>query len=267
MLIAQISDFHVVRYGHLAYGRVDTRYMLTRAVVALNRLEPQPDLVVLSGDLAQSGDPAEYDALMAILAQLNAPIAPAAGNHDSRDALRAAFAGVAADFAPSPFIQYVLEFDALRVIVLDTVTAGSDAPGFCGVRADWFGEAQAASPTPALVVTHHPLFRTGVPWMDPDSLAWTDPIRRVVEAHPGRIAGFVCGHIHRAIHTQVFGAPASSCPSTAHQVALDFTAERPRLSNEAPGFQLHAWNEGVLTTYTVSLAGFGDDFAPDGRSA
>ncbi|MFC5343377.1 phosphodiesterase (plasmid) [Brevundimonas staleyi] len=262
MLIAQISDFHVVPYGTLAYGRVDTRNMLARAVVALNRLQPQPDLVVLSGDLTQSGDPAEYDVLMAILAKLRAPVAPAAGNHDDRDAFRAAFPSVVATSAPSPFIQYVLGFESLRVIVLDTVTAGSDAPEFCDARAGWFAETLAASATPALVVTHHPLFMTGIPWMDPESLAWTDPIRRVVEAYPGRVTGFVCGHIHRAIHTQAFGVPASSCPSTAHLVALDFGAASPRLSMEAPGFQLHAWNGLGLTTYTASLERFGSDFSP-----
>ena len=262
MVIVQISDFHVVSAGQLAYGRIDTGAMLARAVTAINRLDPQPDLVIGSGDLVQSGDPAEYAALRAILADLRAPFLPAVANHDRRSALREAFAALDLVFGPGPFVQYAVDREDLRVVVLDTVTEGSDAASFCEQRAEWLDETLGAANVATLIVTHHPLFLTGVPWMDPPNLDWAGRLEGVVVRRRDRPIGFVSGHIHRAIHAHFAGVTASSCPSTAHQVALDFNARTPRLSNEAPGFQLHRWNGEDLITYTASLERFGEDFAP-----
>ena len=52
--IAQISDLHIKGQGQLAYGRVDTAKALERCVVTLNALNPAPDFVVISGDLADT---------------------------------------------------------------------------------------------------------------------------------------------------------------------------------------------------------------------
>ena len=45
MLLAQISDLHVMPKGRRAYERVDTAGMLREAIAHLNRLDPQPDVV------------------------------------------------------------------------------------------------------------------------------------------------------------------------------------------------------------------------------
>jgi len=98
--------------------------------------------------------------------------------------------------------------------------------------------------------------------MDPPTLDWTAPLGEVIAGAGGKVIGTISGHIHRAIHTSAFGVPASSCPSTAHQVAPDFLATEPLLNLEAPGFQLHRWDGAKLTTYTVSLQRMGETFNP-----
>ena len=55
MLLAQISDLHVMPKGELAYGRVDTASMLRNAIEQLNRLGAEPDVVLITGDLAGKG--------------------------------------------------------------------------------------------------------------------------------------------------------------------------------------------------------------------
>ena len=52
--IAQISDLHIKAPGRLAYRRVDTAQALQRCVATLNELNPAPELVVISGDLADT---------------------------------------------------------------------------------------------------------------------------------------------------------------------------------------------------------------------
>ena len=59
MLIAQITDTHIKLPGKLAYRRVDTAQMLRACVSELLRLDPQPDLIVHTGDLADFGLPEE----------------------------------------------------------------------------------------------------------------------------------------------------------------------------------------------------------------
>ena len=61
MLIAQITDTHLKLPGKLAYKRVDTAQMLRDCVAELLKLDPQPDLVVHTGDLTDFGLPDEYD--------------------------------------------------------------------------------------------------------------------------------------------------------------------------------------------------------------
>jgi 3',5'-cyclic-AMP phosphodiesterase len=59
VLIAQISDLHITRPGVLAYDRVDTAAALLRSIDTLNAMSPEPDLVVISGDIADSALPEE----------------------------------------------------------------------------------------------------------------------------------------------------------------------------------------------------------------
>ena len=52
---------HITSPGTLAYGRVDTAAALARSIDTLNRLSPRPDLVVISGDIANPALPEEYE--------------------------------------------------------------------------------------------------------------------------------------------------------------------------------------------------------------
>ena len=68
--IAQISDLHIKPPGVLAYGRVDTAKAFERCIATLNELNPAPDFVVISGDLADTPTAEEYDYLKRLMAPL-----------------------------------------------------------------------------------------------------------------------------------------------------------------------------------------------------
>lgn len=260
MIVAQVSDFHVVARGDRAYGRVDTAAALDQALAALGALSPRPDLVVGTGDLVQDGTDDQYATLREILGKLQIPFAPVLGNHDRRLPFRRAFADVGVAFEPKPFIQYTLNVYGLRVIVLDTVTEGSDEPSFCKTRAAWLAQMLATSDAPTIIALHHPPFPCGVTWLEPKEADWAELLARILGDAP-QVIRLISGHVHRAIHTIWHGVPASTAPSTAHQVFLDLTPQsEPRLSHEAPGFQLHRWADKQLVTYTASTLYFADNW-------
>src|SRR6186997_2831227 len=74
MLIAQLSDPHIRPRGVLYHDTVDSNAMFQAAVRRVNALTPQPDVVILSGDLVDQGSPEEYEMASTLLAELAAPL-------------------------------------------------------------------------------------------------------------------------------------------------------------------------------------------------
>src|SRR6266853_5035011 len=123
MIVIQLSDPHIVVPGELLYGRVNTAEFLARAVAEVNRLDPLPDVAVITGDLVDHGDPVEYGHLRSLLVPLAMPVFVIPGNHDAREPLRAAFA--ADGYLPAEgFLQYAIEDYPVRLLALDTLVPG-----------------------------------------------------------------------------------------------------------------------------------------------
>src|SRR5690606_23174664 len=72
MLIAQISDLHI-QHGGKDSLLIQAEQHLATCVDALNRLDPAPDVVVITGDLTEHGRKDEYQALKSLLEPLHAP--------------------------------------------------------------------------------------------------------------------------------------------------------------------------------------------------
>jgi 3',5'-cyclic-AMP phosphodiesterase len=257
MLIAQITDLHILPEGKLAFGHVDTAACLARAVTALGKLDPRPDLVVATGDLVDAGSAAEYGHLRRVLAPLDLPLFLLPGNHDSRSELVAAFP----DHAYLPrdgFLQYSIEDWPLRLIALDTIIHGEDGGRLCEQRLAWLSARLAEQPErPTLIMMHHPPFVTGIAHMDAMALETPERFAAIVASH-GKVARVICGHVHRSIQSAFAGTIASIAPSTAHQVMLDLTPDgEARYMLEPPGFHLHLWRpETGLITHTAFTGDF-----------
>lgn len=256
MLIAQITDFHIKLPGRLAYRVVDTSACLERCVAQVLAADPAPDLVLATGDLTDFGRPDEYRHLRELLAPLTCPVYCIPGNHDDRDAFKAAFADCA--WLPDgEFVQYVVEDFPLRLIALDTVIPGQSGGTLCERRLAWLEARLAEAPgRPTLIFMHHPPFRTGIAHMDAIGLSNAEAFGRIVARHP-QIERIACGHLHRAIDARWCGATVTTCPSPAHQVALDLRPDGPSaFMMEPPGYQLHWWNGSELVTHTAFIGKF-----------
>lgn len=257
MLIAQISDCHVVADPDKSRYDVNPAAALATAVEHLNGLSPRPDLVLVTGDLVERGVADEYMVLRARLEQLEIPFALVRGNHDEREPLVEAFPAHPALGSDETFVQYALEDHPLRIVVADSTMPGRHDGGFDDERAAWLDHTLAADPyRPTVVAWHHPPVDTGIWWMDAGGLnEGRELIADVIGRHP-QVVRVLCGHQHRSIQATWAGTMVSVCPSTAHQVVLDLVPENePRFIAEPPGLQLHHWNGEQLVTHT-SLIGW-----------
>lgn len=264
MLIAQISDTHVVAAGtRLHRDQVDPNALLARAIERLNRLSPRPDLALFTGDLTNNGTAEEYAELKALLGRLELPFYLAIGNHDERAAFLSEL-----DYphlaACDGFVQYVVDDYPVRLIVLDTSSRAHHHGEFCAARLDWLQARLAErSGQPTIVALHHPPFDTGVALMDGPGPEWASGLVAAL-AGCGDVERIVCGHIHRPVQALVGGRFASVCPSTAQQLNLDLAPGAPGTEHldeglyalEPPGFQLHKWDGARLVTHTLLVDRF-----------
>jgi 3',5'-cyclic AMP phosphodiesterase CpdA len=261
MLIAQISDLHVMPEGQVAYGRVDTATMLREAVAHVNRLDPAPDVVLLTGDLADKGEPAAYAHMRRILADLRAPFYAIPGNHDRVAAFREAFADQPYLPRDGEFILYAVDDWPLRIVALDSVVQGRTKGLVCERRLAWLDRTLAARPdAPTLVMMHHAPWIYDLKHLDEVGMEGADGLEAVIGRHP-QVERVLCGHVHRSTQIRFGGTIASSCPSTAHQQALDLRPDGiDSFSLEPPGFQLHRWTGRTLFTHTLNVGTFAGPF-------
>lgn len=253
LLIAQITDVHL----GFDRGNPDefNRQRLDRTLRTLVEMRPRPDLLLVTGDLAEEGDDADsYARLREAIADLPFPVHMAMGNHDSREPFLRAFPDTG---HADGFVQYAIERFSLRILVLDTLEIGRHGGGYCETRAAWLRARLAEAPgRPTLIVLHHPPIETGLSWMteDPDA-AWAVRLADIVGGQDNVVA-VIGGHLHRPVITQWAGTTLAVCPSTAPQVALDLLPIDPESPDgramivaDPPAFALHVWNGRSLVTH------------------
>jgi 3',5'-cyclic AMP phosphodiesterase CpdA len=254
MVIAQISDPHIAALGSKMDTVARTTPHLERAVDHLNALQPRPAVALVTGDLTDGGTIEEYERLRAVLDCLTMPAYLIPGNHDDRDNLRRVF-----DHHPylagKGFLQYAVEDFPVRLLALDTLVPGEGRGLLCPQRLDWLDARLREAPDrPTLIFMHHPPFTTGLTYMDGMGLDGIDAFAAVVRRHL-QVERIVAGHVHRPIVRRFAGTVACTCPSTAHQVALELPPERRlAVTMEPPACLLHVWlGEGAGLVTHVSL--------------
>lgn len=257
MLIAQLTDLH------LGF-EIDSpdelnRRRLDQAIAWLGNLTVKPDMLFLTGDLVDRGDVASYERLRDAIEPCDFPVYLCVGNHDDRTAMSHVFPHIP---RPDGFVQYVIDTDAVRFIVIDTLGEDHHHGGvFCETRAAWLRARLAETGTkPVMIVLHHPPVETGIPWMSPVPEArWIQTLDAAIGDHPN--VTMICGHIHRSISTRWKGRQLAISPSTAPQVALDMSPidpdrpdDRAMIVAEAPGAALHLWTGEAFATHHNAVA-------------
>jgi 3',5'-cyclic AMP phosphodiesterase CpdA len=268
-LIAQITDPHIGTT--LATGANDNITRLDLVLCHLSTMRRRPDLLVVTGDLADRAEAECYGVLRERLERCGMPFHVCLGNRDNRALARAAFAP-----ALVGFFHYVTAAGPLRLIMLDTLEEGRHGGAFCSAREEWLRARLAEEPDrPTLIALHHPPIDSGIDWVTTDPAEpW---VGRLDSALAGRehVVALLAGHFHRAIAAGRKGLPVVVCPSVAAPITLDLARLDPAapdlrefVTDGPPGYALHLWRAGSLTSHfgfvedNPALARFDDRLQP-----
>jgi 3',5'-cyclic AMP phosphodiesterase CpdA len=217
VLVAQISDTHLLAPGseHPAAG---LRAECLRRCVADINLQ-QPDAVIFTGDTVQHGRADEYARLRELLTPLEAPLYVVPGNRDDKIAMRAAFDDQAFLPKDGDFLHYVVEDYAVRLVALDSTSAGERKGVFCPERLAWLDTVLKDHPNqPTLLFIHHPPFDVDDHYLGgyrrpEEAAALTDLVGRHAQ-----VVGLLCGHVHWPVERDWAGTVARIMPSVAVDV-------------------------------------------------
>ena len=162
----------------------DVRGDLKKLVDVLNTLEPAPALVVVTGDLAHSGAPDQYQELRELFGQLSPsiPVMAIPGNHDDPAAMREILGDAIAG-------NRIRKIGSWTLVGLDT---GKDGTLTAPERQLLKQAVSEAGEQPLLIFTHHtPIQQPG----------W-EPVRKLREDLAGAVekraaaTWMVSGHAH-----------------------------------------------------------------------
>jgi 3',5'-cyclic AMP phosphodiesterase CpdA len=236
-LLAQISDIHI--------RTDDDGVSIAQFLRALRAAErQQPDVILLTGDLANNEGEAEYAALAEALAGIATPLFVLPGNHDHRARMRAAFPGAGHLPASDP-MSYVIDDFPVRIVMVDQIVPGETHGELTEPQAEWLDAALREAPSkPTIVALHHPPIRTYDRLFDDIGLRDADLLADVVSRHR-QVERIVCGHHHRVAFGQCAHAPVIVAPSTSWSYGLALHADQPIAprTSEPCGWMLHVRGE------------------------
>lgn len=226
LTIAHLSDLHIGD-PHDSRGRAE------RVVAHVCSLDPAPDLLLVTGDVADHGSVEEYTAAGEVLAPWAGAVLIGTGNHD----VRAPFAQVLLGESREGPLNQALEVGGRRFLMLDSLVPARD-----GVRIDhgelepetlaWLDERLAESDLPTFVCFHHPAAPIGIADADAIGLRNADELADVLARHPHHTATLV-GHNHTACATTFAGRPMLIGGGVVSTVTLD-QEPLPHVWNDAP---------------------------------
>lgn len=241
MILAQISDTHIMASDDPDDRRIGRIEALRRCVADINALDPQPSVVIHTGDMTQDGRPEEFIAARNVLSQLKMPFYPTPGNRDGSLPMIKAFENLSQNDA---FMLYAADVESIRLVAMDTIAE-------TGNKGDFTEDKLAALDAllgegrdrPTALFMHHPPFeiltsREPYQYYRPEAAT---EFSDIVARHPQLIRLF-CGHSHRDYRAKIGSMQASTMPS----VAIDLRLETyPDDKEDVPVYHLHSYSGGT----------------------
>jgi Icc protein len=214
--IAHLSDPHLLAGGRLQYGAVDTEAGLARALARLAAVDPAPQALVLTGDLADKAEPAAYQRLRELVEPaaeaMGATVVWVMGNHDERAPYARGLFG-SDDDGPQDRVH---EVGGLRIVALDTSVPGYHHGDLTDGQLDWLADVLATpAPHGTLLAMHHPPLP--LPMLRAAELIELREQHRLAAVVEGTdVRGILSGHLHFSTWSTFAGVPVSVASASCY---------------------------------------------------
>ncbi|MGP4114966.1 phosphodiesterase [Streptomyces sp. 4N509B] len=229
-LLAHISDLHLD-----GTPRASAR---ARRVVDHLRTLPQPvDAVLVTGDIADHGDPAEYEEAARLLAALPYPVLTCPGNHDARAAFRKALLDEPPSEEPINRLHHVAD---TAILMCDSTIPGRDEGLLDDDTLAWIDATLSDLPTatPALLAFHQPPVALHHPLPDSMNLLRPHDLAALLRSHPN-VAAVLTGHAHTAAASTFAGRPVVVGPAVTWTLRMAWEGEGAADREQPPGLAFH----------------------------
>ncbi|MFJ4224814.1 phosphodiesterase [Microbacterium sp. NPDC089695] len=252
-VIVHVSDPHFLAGGARLGGRYDVEASFTRTLNAIRAVHPSPAAIVVTGDLADLGEPEAYrrlrEAVEPVAAELGTVVVWVAGNHDERPALREGLLDLAPTEEP---VTGVWDLDGLRLIALDSSVPGWHHGDLDGAQLEWLAEVlREPAPQGTLIATHHPPLPSHLPLFDILELRHQDEFADVIRGTDVR--GILAGHLHYSSHGVFAGVPVSVSSATCYTMNVARPAADVNGMDAAQAFQLVHVHPDTITHTVVPV--------------
>ena len=185
-----------------------------RLLAAILALPFAFDFILHTGDVAADPEPANYHQARELLKRLPGTVYCLPGNHDSP--------AMMLDLLHDGGRIHVLRDDRVAIgdyqlVSLDTNGEGdAHAPTLAEGKIEAFaGRLEATRGAPTIVAAHHPLSKTGVPYIDDEMRVQNgERIHGLLARRQSQLAGVFYGHIHQSVSSYGDGVMYTSCQST-----------------------------------------------------
>ncbi|MEW6151149.1 MAG: metallophosphoesterase, partial [Pseudomonadota bacterium] len=171
------------------------------------------ELMVITGDLSDWGDLADYQWLKQRLDAYPLPVRLCIGNHDRRTAFLSVFPDLADD---NGFVQGIHDTVAGRCLFLDTAHPETHAGRYCSDRLGWLEARLSEHDGPFLLFMHHNPMPVHLVPFDQIGLLDDAPFRHLISRHRAKIRHVFFGHCHLPLAGSIAGVPVSSLRGTNH---------------------------------------------------
>ena len=254
--IAHLSDTHYLGGRRALYGKVDTDRPLVRALEQLERSGTNPSAIVITGDLADLGEPDAYvrlrDELEPVAERMGSKIIWVMGNHDERGPFSSIlFGGDSGDATPQ---DRIYDVDGLRIVALDSSVPGYHHGELTDDQLSWLEEVLAIPAAHGtLLALHHPPLPSPIEIMAIIELQQQQKLADVIRGTDVR--GILAGHLHYSTNGTFAGIPVSVASATCY--TIDTSAPQDTLLGVDGGQSINLVNV-YVDTVTHSIVPIGD---------
>ena len=247
LYVAQITDTHLFADPNQEQKGIVTAKSLQSVLERVQQLSPQPDLLLLTGDLSQDETPESYQYLRSLLTPLAIPACWIPGNHDDVSLMEQIL-------AQDPiFPRKSFQLGAWQFILLNSAVPSCVYGELSTSSLEWLEEQlHIANNCPTLIALHHPPLSVNSAWMDNISLQNSSDFLAILDRHP-QVRLVIFGHIHQDFSRTRQGIHYFGAPSTGVQFAPNL--QEFQLDSLPPGFRLfHLYPDGTWKTQVERVA-------------